>query len=104
MYRDDGFGVLNGKWSYQEVVNWRNSFQDQVNKVAGGDCLQFTCEVWLDSTWRTSPNVSPEDMKKNKVTIRNGRTFPYLEIELIWSKESDLQFQVHLKPNNNSNI
>ena len=26
MYRDDGFGVLIGKWNYQEVVNWRNSF------------------------------------------------------------------------------
>ena len=37
MYRDDGFGVLIGKWTYQEVVNWRNSFQDQVNKVVGGE-------------------------------------------------------------------
>ena len=52
-----------------------------------------------DSTWRTSPDISPKEMKKNKVTIQKGKTFPYLDMELIWSKEGNLQFQVHLKPN-----
>jgi hypothetical protein len=99
MCRDDGFGVLVGKWIYQEVVNWRNSFQKQVNKLVGGDYLQFTCEVWLDNTVRPTPELSAEEAKKNEVAIQRGKTFPCLGMELYWSTKGELQFQVHLKPN-----
>ena len=34
-----------------------------------------------------------------KVTIEKGKVFPYLDMELFWSPEQELQFQVHLKPN-----
>jgi hypothetical protein len=79
--RDDGFGVLIGKWTCQEVVSWRKRFQKQVNILVEGDYLQFTCEVWLDSTVRASSELSQEVMKKNKVAIQNSKTFLCLDME-----------------------
>ena len=95
LYRDDGLTVLNGKWNYQDIVNWRNQFQESVNQLAEGDYLQFTCDVWLDKTRRESPE---KGFDKN-VTIQKGKTFPFLDMELLWSSKGELQFQVHLKPN-----
>ena len=70
-----------------------------MNKLVGGNYLQFTCEVWLDNIVRPAPEISPEEAKKNKVAIQNDKTFPYLDMELHWLTKGELQFQVHLKPN-----
>ena len=95
LYRDDGIAVFNNKLSYDDVLKWRTKFQNSVNRLAGGNYLQFTCEVWLDKSTSVLPTLTIDP----KITIRPDNFFPYLDTELVWSPEGDLQFQVHLKPN-----
>ena len=33
------------------------------------------------------------------VSIEKGKGFPYLDMELVWSEQGELQFQVYMKPN-----
>ena len=96
LYRDDGFAIMEGKWTYNQIVNWRNGFQKSVNELAGGDYLQFTCSLWLDESIN---KMKPTRIMDEKVSIEKGKTFPYLDMELFWSPEQELQFRVHLKPN-----
>ena len=77
------------------IVNWRNEFQASVNKLAEGDYLQFTCEIWLPSGMRASP--TKEHHKKVKVISEPH--FPFLDMKMIWSDHGDLQFQVYMKEN-----
>ena len=95
IYRDDGIAVFTGQWSYDMIVKWRDNFQKSVNKLAEGDYLQFTCSMWLDQTRRTCPTTE----YNNKVSVERSNAFPYLDMELVWSKQAELNFQVHLKPN-----
>jgi hypothetical protein len=91
LYRDDGFATFTGDWDYDMIVKWRNEFQDSVNTLAEGDYLQFTCSIWL-------PNEKAKEHNK-MVSIERGKGFPYLDMELIWSEQKELQFQVYMKPN-----
>jgi len=34
-----------------------------------------------------------------KISIKTGNFFPYLDTELVWSDNGDLQFRLHFKPN-----
>mgnify|MGYP001787478984 FL=1 len=95
LYRDDGIAVFNNKLSYDDISKWRSKFQKSVNRLAGGTYLQFTCSVWLDQSRRELPPIQDDQM----ISIESDNYFPYLDTELIWSDEGDLQFQVHLKPN-----
>ena len=76
-------------------MQWRTEFQTAVNQIVDGDYLTFTCSVWLDQTRREIP----ENQYDNKVTVETGPAFPYLDMELFWSPDNELQFRVHLKPN-----
>ena len=97
LYRDDGFAAFEGIWSYDMIVNWRNNFQKSVNKLADGNYLIFTCEVWLAEGKRVSP---PKEKEHNKlVKVHRKESFPYLDMNLVWSEEEELQFQVYMKPN-----
>jgi GIY-YIG catalytic domain len=95
LYRDDGFCVFKGRWSYEEIVKWRNDFQRAVNKLAGGTFLQFTCSMW----WDISKIALPESEREESTSIVEDSKFPYLDMELFWSEKGELKFQVHLKPN-----
>ena len=95
MYRDDGIAILKGRYTYQQIVQWRNAFQAKVNQLTGGDYLQYTCEVWADR------NVQPMigAFNDGNVTVNQEISFPYLDIEFKWNNQKTLVFQVHLKPN-----
>ena len=93
LYRDDGFAVFKSNLSFEEICNWREDFQNNVNKITGGDYLQFTCDVWKQE------ELEPKTSSNKKVTLNNEDSFPYLDMELFWSETNDLQFRVHLKPN-----
>ena len=99
LYRDDGFAVFKGTWTYEMIIKWRENFQKSVNKLAEGDYLVFTCDIWLAQGKRDSP--PPEVTKDNKlVTVCRKQYFPYLDMKLVWSKkDEELQFQVYRKPN-----
>jgi hypothetical protein len=39
-YRDDGFAVFSGLWSYNRLSLWTQKFQTAVNTLAEGNYLQ----------------------------------------------------------------
>eukprot|EP00957_Ditylum_brightwellii_P171569 13062130-Ditylum_brightwellii.AAC.1 len=49
IYRDDGLTVLVGKWNKVRIARWLEDFHSRVNKLTGGDYLQFTTEIWNPS-------------------------------------------------------
>jgi hypothetical protein len=70
---------------------WLNTFQKRVNKVTGYEGLVFTVSIW-----RGKGN---DEMKKHpKAEIVKSSYFPFLDMEMTWSKEGDLHFGVYLKP------
>jgi GIY-YIG catalytic domain len=66
-----------------------------MNKLANGDYLQFTCNVWLDKSKRRCPAMEYD----KRVSVEGGKSFPYLDMEMFWSKSGNLNFKVHLKSN-----
>jgi len=93
--RDDGVAVFNNQLSYNDMLKWRTKFQNSANRLAGGNCLQFTCGTWLDKSRRETPTTPTDPM----TSFESTNCFPCLDTELVWSDEGSLQFQVHLKPN-----
>jgi len=51
--------------------------------------------MWLDKSRREMPT----EQNDHKISIETGNFFPYLDTELVWATNGNLQFRVHLKPN-----
>ena len=79
-----------------EICDWYEEFQSIVNTLTGSDSLKFTMEIW-------KPNSPPEEVPRysDKITVCRDEAFPYLDLEMYW-RNVELQFRVHLKPNQNS--
>ena len=59
--------------------------------IAGNDKLQLMAAAW---------GKNKEDMMENKKAIVNDNDFfPCLDMEMFWMETDDLNFWVHLKPN-----
>jgi len=95
LHRDDGIAVFNNKLSYDDMLKWRTKFQNSANRLAGGNCLQFTCNMWLDKSRRELPT----EQNDPKMSIETGNFFPHLDTEPVWATNGNLQFRVQLKPN-----
>ena len=93
IYRDDGIKVDMANKTTAEICDWYEEFQDRVNTLTGSDSLKFTMEIW-------KPNSPPEEVPRysDKITICTDEAFPYLDLEMYW-RNDELQFRVHLKPN-----
>ena len=91
IYRDDGLGIFEGKKSIDEVNDWLNKFQSSINQQATNDFLQFTAEVWK------AGEINMDNVGKTLVNTDNY--FPFLDMELHWGADSELTFNVHIKPN-----
>ena len=88
IYRDDGILVLKGRRSISEIRIWRDKFQEKVDKIAGNDYLQFTCETWNPCGFLSRNKTETTSMVTYKV-------FPFLDLELFWDDSGRLEFQVH---------
>ena len=83
--------VFKGNLKVSDIGEWLQEFQNKVNDLAGLDYLKFTAEVWGKAKY---------DGKVQKAVTVNGKdSFPYLDMEMYWSKRGDLEFRVHLKVN-----
>jgi len=93
IYRDDGIKVDMANKTTDEICDWYEEFQSRVNTLIGSDSLKFTMEIW-------KPNSPPEEVPRysDKITICRNDAFPYLDLEMYW-RNDELQFRVHLKPN-----
>ncbi|CAB9517283.1 expressed unknown protein [Seminavis robusta] len=54
-------------------------------------------EIWAASD--TQPITHPIIDKKAPVQVNTATHFPYLDLDLYWQNQQNLQFKVHLKPN-----
>jgi hypothetical protein len=65
IYRDDGLVVFKGNWSKQEITEWLDNFQAELNKITKYDGLQFTVSIWgaekEDGTIHEKVTVEPTD-------------------------------------------
>ena len=92
----DGLVLSKGKWSDKELVSWLNDLQKKTNETCKTNKIFFTLNIW-------SPNL---DNKPTTTYITNViskikcKNLPYLDMSISWDKEMyDLQFKIHLKPN-----
>jgi hypothetical protein len=91
IYRDDGIVVFKGLVTTSKVAKWLGIFQARVNNLADSKFLEFTAEVW--------GNDRDDGRKYKAVGTTNKDYFPFLDMEMYWSLEGNLQFRVHLKEN-----
>ena len=83
--------IMKGKKTKQEMNDWLENFQNEVNKLAESECLEFTCEAW---------NIEENEKIINKnLTIVKNKYFPYLDMEMYWNDRHDLKFQIYMKEN-----
>jgi len=82
---------------------WRIKFQNSPNRVAGGNCMQFTCGMWLDKSRRELPTAQND----SKCQLKQGTFFHTYCGHWICLRNqrrpTRLQFWVCLKPNQQSN-
>jgi hypothetical protein len=91
IYRDNGIAVFKGSVTTGEVAKWLGIFQARVNHLADSKFLEFTAEIW---------GKDKDDGRKYKaVGTTNKNYFLFLDMEMYWSPEGNLQFRVHLKEN-----
>jgi hypothetical protein len=62
-----------------------------VNHLADSKFLEFTMEIW--------GNNKDDGRKYKAVGITNKNYFPFLDMEMYWSPEGNLQLRVHLNEN-----
>ena len=92
IYRNDGFVVFKGLWTAKEINTWLKSFQWRVNTICNNTELNFTCDLW-----------DPKSLQKTDelldITINSEEHFPYLDLEMFWNLNDNLQFLVHQRKN-----
>jgi len=95
LHRDDGTAAFKNKLSCNDMLKWRTTFQNSMNRPAGGNHMQFTCGMWLDKS-RTEMTTEQNDPK---TSIETGCFFPCLDTEFVMATNTNLLFRAHLKPN-----
>jgi hypothetical protein len=83
--------VFKGSKTTGKIANWLSTFQNRVNNLAGSEFLEFTADAW--------ENNKDDGRKHRAVGATNKDYFPFLDMEVYWSTEGNLQFKVHLKEN-----
>eukprot|EP00957_Ditylum_brightwellii_P207229 15352072-Ditylum_brightwellii.AAC.1 len=91
IYQDDGLVVFKEKWMKRMLAKWLVDFQSVVDKIEGGDYLQFTTELWyLDANG--DPYLDGEEEKGEEVAqsiwksvkVSDDESFPFLDMEMQW--------------------
>jgi hypothetical protein len=84
--RDNGIAVFKGSKTTGEIANWLSIFQERVSNLAGSEFLEFTAEIW---------GKDKDDGRKHKAVDTTKKDyFPFLDMEMYWSLEGNLQFRV----------
>ena len=79
----------------QQIDDWLKSFQDEVNRVAGNEFLQ-----WTVSIWDVNNSNGPVDPARNKkVDLVTTNEFPFLDMKMGWTPSNFLNFSVYRKEN-----
>ena len=84
IYRDDGFVVFKDNLLKSEVAVWLERCQERIDKLVESKFLKFTAVIW--------GNDKEDGKKYNIVSVNRSEYFPYLDMEMFWLIESDLNF------------
>ena len=95
IYRDDGLIAFKGKWNVREIQRWLKTFQLRVFDICGSEDLIFTSEIWMptEETKATTKKIS------KTISTVYAKYFPYLDMEVFWNNDDELNFKVHMKEN-----
>eukprot|EP00957_Ditylum_brightwellii_P060523 4595395-Ditylum_brightwellii.AAC.1 len=95
IYRDDGLVIFVWKWSRNKISSWLRRYQTLVNRIVGGDFLQFTTKVWESMAFQNKFNMlhkggtrdAPDAkwLKKVKVILENE--FLFLDMKISWTDD-----------------
>eukprot|EP00957_Ditylum_brightwellii_P211137 15365799-Ditylum_brightwellii.AAC.1 len=100
IYRDNGLVVFIGNKNKREIQEWLWKYQSLVNKLAGGNYLQFTTKLWQPPPADAENSPTKKDKKEMGVTVIYEREFPFLDMRMNWDGESGaMRFLVFRKPN-----
>ena len=58
-----------------DIIICRDKFQEKVNKIAGNNYLQLTCETW-------NPYVHPSQNETTNVSTIIDNMLPFLDLKL----------------------
>eukprot|EP00957_Ditylum_brightwellii_P162801 12397274-Ditylum_brightwellii.AAC.1 len=105
IYRDDGLVIFEGKWSRDKIANWLHRYQTLINRIVGGGFLQFTTEVWeptafqdkFDRLQKVKTRSAPEAKWLKPVKVISENKFPFLDMKMSWTNDSQLRFNVFNK-------
>ena len=78
IYRDDGLVIMEGQKTKADIGKWLETFQRRVNQVTGYEGLVFTVSIWRQD--QSNEQAHP------KAEIRKSSIFPFLGMEISWSK------------------
>eukprot|EP00957_Ditylum_brightwellii_P039795 3013057-Ditylum_brightwellii.AAC.1 len=100
IYRDDGLVVFVGQQSKSEIQECLQKYQSLVNKLAGGNYLQFATKLWQPPSANKYNSPVRMDKKEKGVTVIHEQEFPFLCMKMGWDKESgEIRCSVFRKPN-----
>ena len=71
------------------MENWLRKFQKRIEEVKKGE-IKFAMDIW-------KLNVETEKLRKG-VKIVGGNSFPYLDLNMNFNEEDELNFSVYWKP------
>ena len=92
IYRDDGIAFFDGIINQKSLSDWLLKFQREIERIAGNEFLKFTAVIW-------KPDEHMETELDPAVQVCTDSYLPYLDTEIFWNSNLNLQFRVHLKPN-----
>ena len=84
IYRDDGFVVFKDNLLKSEVATWLEQFQERIDELVESKFLKFTAVIW--------GNDKEDGKRYNNLSVNRSEYFPYLDMEMFWSTENDLNF------------
>eukprot|EP00957_Ditylum_brightwellii_P047893 3637461-Ditylum_brightwellii.AAC.1 len=96
IYCNNGLVIFIGKQTRMQIVLWLSQYQTLVNKIAEGDYLQFTTEVWSpmepnnnttsnNNNKRQAHSLMEKWLKRVKLCKKNA--FPFLDMKMVWDAQ-----------------
>eukprot|EP00957_Ditylum_brightwellii_P058395 4428130-Ditylum_brightwellii.AAC.1 len=105
--------VFSGIKSRKDIKRLQKRFQQQINRIIGGNFLQITVEIWMPRPRKKSQSTLPtileeeDDNKEEEMELTKERKvavkvvtkdyFQFLDMTLLWDKEGNLEFKVYRK-------
>eukprot|EP00957_Ditylum_brightwellii_P125519 9567517-Ditylum_brightwellii.AAC.1 len=83
------------QWSKKETQKWLQCYQSIVNKLAGGDYLQLTTNLWQPLAADEVNLLAWKYKKEEGVMVIYDAKFPFLNMEMFWDEKGEMRFQVY---------